>query len=1029
MLGPLTADDDRGPIDLKGPRHHAVLARLLVAKGHVVSGTALVDALWDEPRDGALGAVQTFVGALRKALEPDRAPRSPSRLLVTAAPGYALHVEPSAVDAGQFEAAAEAATGQLTAGRSEAALVTFDGALRLWRGPAYEEFAEQRWARAEIVRLTELQLLAAERRAEAALAVGRAAETVAALQAHVTAHPLRENGWRLLALALYRTRRQGDALAALRRARTVLRSELGVDPGVDLRRLEADILDQAPQLDVPQQAPIRLGSTSLSLVGRADESRVLDTEAADAVRAGRPRLVLVSGAAGAGKTALVTALTDRLTGAGWLATWGACPELAGAPAAWPWTRMREQLARAGHAVATDGETRFERHRVAGAALAEIARTAPVLLIFDDVHWADEETLALLTDLAADHDAGPLLLVATYRSTDLSPALTQALGRAARTGPTRIYLGGLSEPAVIELVDATTAGRAPADAARIIHKRSDGNPFFVTELARLWDADGDAALQAVPAGVRDVIRQRLAALDDTARTLLRQAAVLGVDIDLELLVALGGLNDDAVLDSVETAVRAGHLVEPDSGGLRFAHALVQETVYGGISRVRRAAWHAEVADIVERTRPADVATIAHHLVNAGDRARADRTARYARVAAERAEQRSAPRRAAHLWRGVLTALDRPGADDPITRLDATMGLVRAMAVTGDMAAAREQRGHAISAATALGDPQQAARAIAAFTVPGSWTTNDDDALSARIVQVAERALAADGLPEVDRGRLLATIAMERRADSGGRGEQAARDAEAIARRRADPVLLAAALNGRFLQTFHRAGLAAQRGRIGAELVDLAHRHPGLVTYEVLGHLIQLQSGAAAADLDAADRHAAAAEHLAQRHDLPGVEVLTAWYAALRLAMTGHPEQARSAYRTAAVRLAGAGMPGMEQGLLPLALLCLDPRTPPADADWGPYEPWARPYLHLARGRRDAAAAAARAIPDSPRDLLLEARTCLHAGLALEFDDRPTIERLHHELLPAAGEIAGAGSGVLTLGPVAALLERLSDALLE
>ena len=144
-----------------------------------------------------------------------------------------------------------------------------------------------------------------------------------------------------------------------------------------------------------------------------------------------------------------------------------------------------------------------------------------------------------------------------------------------------------------------------------------------------------------------------------------------------------------------------------------------------------------------------------------------------------------------------------------------------------------------AAAALGDPQLAARAIAAFTVPAIWTTNDDDALSARIVEVAERALAADGLPEVDRGRLLVTIAMERRADSGGRGEQAARDAEAIARRRADPVLLAAALNGRFLQTFHRAGLAAQRGRIGAELVDLAHRH-GLVTYEVLGHLIQLQS---------------------------------------------------------------------------------------------------------------------------------------------------------------------------------------------
>lgn len=106
VLGPLTAADTRGPVDLKGPRHRAVLARLLIARGRVVPVTQLVTDLWEDPPDGATGAIQTFIAALRKALEPDRPPRTPARLLVTATPGYALHA--SSVDAWDFETAVTA---------------------------------------------------------------------------------------------------------------------------------------------------------------------------------------------------------------------------------------------------------------------------------------------------------------------------------------------------------------------------------------------------------------------------------------------------------------------------------------------------------------------------------------------------------------------------------------------------------------------------------------------------------------------------------------------------------------------------------------------------------------------------------------------------------------------------------------------------------------------------------------------------------------------------------------------------------
>jgi DNA-binding SARP family transcriptional activator len=969
VLGPLEASDEHGPVHLKGLRHRAVLARLLVAGGRVVPVSTLIDDLWDEAPDGALGAIQTFVGELRKALEPDRPPRTPARLLVTSPPGYALRAEPEAVDARRFEDAVAAAADL----RPEDALPLLGGALDLWRGPAYAEFADQPWARGAAARLDEVRLLAVARRAEAALALGRAAESVPDLEAHVAAHPLHEDGRRLLALALYRTGRQGDALATLRQAREVLLTELGVDPGEDLRRLEADILAQAPRLAARPRA-----RAAHPFVGRTDEVAALEEAAASAAR---PRLALVSGVAGAGKTALVRTLADRLAGRGWTTAWGTCAEPRGGPG--PWTPMRAALG-----VPEGG--------------AFVARE-PVLLVFDDLHWADEDTLAALTSLVADPDAGPVLVVGTYRSTDITPALAEALGRAARTEPTRVYLGGLSRPQVDEVVRAITDRTMSPEGVGLVHTRSGGNPFFVRELTRLWETEGDPALHAVPAGVRDVIRHRLARLPGSTRTHLRQAAVLGDEVDLDVLIGLAG-DEEAVLDSVESAVVAGFLVEQGPDRPRFAHALVREALYEDSTLARRTRWHAAVADLVERTRPSDVDTIAHHLLHAGSRAAADRTARYTRAAAERAERRAAPHEAARLWRETL-----PRTEPGRARLAAVMGLVRALAVTGDLREARRLRAEATGAAEALGDPALTASVIGSFDVPAIWTANDDEELSARLVATAERTLAA--LPadrRADRARLLVTVAVERRADGGPRGDQAAREAEEIARELDDPTLLAFALNGRFLHAFHRAGLAAERGRIGVELLDLAHRN-GLVTFEVLAHLVLVGSSAALADLATADRHATAADDLAARHELPVVGVFTAWYAALRLAITGRTAEAATAYRAAAARLTGTGMSGLEHGLLPLALLSVGVREP--GADWGPHEPWTRDH----------------SIPDSPRDLLFEARTCLHAQAVLRTGDRRVLERLHADLLPAAHEIAGAGSGLLALGPVAQHLGDLSTAL--
>ncbi|NCT92775.1 AfsR/SARP family transcriptional regulator, partial [Cellulomonas sp. APG4] len=244
VLGPVTAWADGEPVALGGPRHRAVLARLLVARRRVVPAATIVADLWEEPPDGALAAVRTFVAALRRALEPERAPRSPARLLVTDGPGYALRADDDSVDAWRFEGAVRRAAGQ----RADEAARTLEDALAWWRGPAFADVSAEPWARAERARLTELQLTAVEQLAEARLGSGAAASALADLDAHVTDHPWREEGWRLLALALYRAGRQADSLEVLRRARSVLRDQLGLDPGPALRRLEADVLAQAAHL-------------------------------------------------------------------------------------------------------------------------------------------------------------------------------------------------------------------------------------------------------------------------------------------------------------------------------------------------------------------------------------------------------------------------------------------------------------------------------------------------------------------------------------------------------------------------------------------------------------------------------------------------------------------------------------------------------------------------------------------------------------------------------------------------------------
>ncbi|MFF0611304.1 BTAD domain-containing putative transcriptional regulator [Nocardia tengchongensis] len=1076
VLGPLRAENERGSLALKGPRHRALLARLLVARGRVVPLPRIIDDLWEQPPRDPAGAIQTFVSDLRRVLEPGRAPRQPATVLVTAAPGYVLYVDPEQLDSGRFAALVSSANNRHAADPA-AAMADLDAALALWRGPAYAEFAQQTWSRAEITRLDELRSHAVEQRARVLTDLGRHTEALAALEPHLQDHPLREPAWHTLALARYRAGRQADALAALRRISGDLRANLGVDPGPDLRRLESDILTQAAHLAAPlptsgrspdpaadgtrpspeQTRSVDRGSgmpgARKVFVGRAGESARLRAVAERVAGTGAAGPALVSGIEGAGKTALIEELSVDLAARGWVVAWGTSPPESSAPLNWPWTRITAALTAARGIVPVDdvggrdgegvGDGRAQRRdadEAVGRFLAQhaavdylgrVAAGGPVLVVFDDLHWAGAETLELLTALATMPVAGPVLLVGAYRGTDVTAGLAAALARMARVEPVRIQLGGLGADETGELAREVAGPGIGAAAVRRIHDRGQGNPFYTRELARLWAEEGDTALESVPAGVRDVVRHRLERLDEAQRMVLQQAAVIGPEVDVELLVELAG-DEHRANSAVAAALRAGFLDESGSEGVAFAHALVRDVVYRDIPAPRRSAWHAHVGTLLEATGTADFAVLAHHFARAGTRATAPQAGKYSRAAAVAAERLFAPHEAARLWADTAAAYQRAG--DIRAGLEATMGSVRALAVTGRLAEAGTLRAQSIRTAEQLADPELAARVIVAFDVPAVWTDTDDPELARAVVAAAERALRAIPVEDSElRCRLLTTIALELRATATatGTGRAAAEEAEAIAAQLNNPALQALTINARFMQTFDRAGLAPERAALGARLIALSQAHD-LVTFEVLGHLISIQALSATADFDTADVHVRAVDALADRYGLPLVPFFTHWYAALRTSLSAPFEEADAAYRSAATAHPGTAMPGLHTGLLPLALLCLrlrhaeplavDPRT-----DWGAHEPWVRPLILLDQGDPEAARSALLALPDPPPDLLLELRLGLLAHAALTLNEGRLLDRLRERLSPAAAELAGAGTGLLTLGPVSDYLARLRDAL--
>jgi DNA-binding SARP family transcriptional activator len=680
ILGPLQVLEAEHPLALGRPKQRAVLAILLLDAGRVVSLDRLVEEVWGrQSPPQALASVQAYVSHLRRLLEPQRAPGTPAKVIVNQAPGYRIVVRPEDLDAGRFEALARTGHDLLQCDQPARAAEALEEALRLWRGPVLADFGDASFVQAERTRLEDLRLTALEGRLSADLALGRHFRIVAELEQLSVEHPFRERIQGLRMAALYRCGRQAEALQSYSEFRKQLEEELGLDPGPALRDLQRDILSQAPHLDwtaapfvaarplatapeVPDPAAAATGAVPPAapggLIGRAAQLGVIDRALAGTSNR-RGRIILVAGEPGIGKTRLVEEAARRASASGVAVAWGRSDQDAGAPPFWPWTQVLRRLlgegtapsgagldthavelapilpelatgeARAPAPVVDPEAARFRLCQAATAALLDLASGRRLLVVLDDLQWADVASLRLLSHLATTLAAAPVVVLVAYRDRTLEGGapLADTLAELARTAPVdRLELAGLEVEDVAQVM-ASHAGTDPDDElARLISDRTGGNPFFVIEVLHLLSANGwpggttaDAAslvAQHVPAGVRDVLRRRVSRLPDQTRTVLLVAAVVGQEFDLDVVRAVTGMDDEDTLAAVELTVSAGLVLEDPAtvGRFRFAHALIREAIYGEISRARRARLHARAGQALVEHRGDDadhVLQTAHH----------------------------------------------------------------------------------------------------------------------------------------------------------------------------------------------------------------------------------------------------------------------------------------------------------------------------------------------------------------------------------------------------------------------------------
>ncbi len=568
------------------------------------------------------------------------------------------------------------------------------------------------------------------------------------------------------------------------------------------------------------------------LIGRESALAAAGSVLSDA-RSGFGQFLMISGEAGIGKTAMLAALID-LAGPVSLVLRGFCWESEGAPPYWPWSQILRasglpmaELGEAGWllepvrsaesmSAGAAADAQFRLFEAVSRCLGSLAADRPVLVVLDDLHWADEPSLRLLGFLARALAAKPVALLGAYRDTEASAELHELAGRAQQ-----LALHGLAKTEVEALAQQLAGTRLPAQVAAQLWQRSGGNPFFVRELTRLLVAQGSWHQQTqVPASVAETLRRRLARLSTECVRLLEWAAVAGRDIDLSLLTPGALAADEAATLSLLNEARHAGVIAGTSEP-RFTHDLYREAILDGLSTPARASLNLSVGRALQ-ARSGPAARVAAHLLAAGAQARQD-ALEYTLLAAREATARLGHEDAcAHYLRALQIIEERGAPGTAGERTEILLQLAASHERTGKSGLAMQRFVQAADASRAAGDAVGLARAALGIHTLGH-RSGAQNAKLVDLLREASQRLEATGGPLALQSRVLAALARTLRHGSDqGSGAETTRTA-----RRA--VQLAAAANdASALATAKLAvhdalwtpGTAAVRLPVIAEMLDAA-----------------------------------------------------------------------------------------------------------------------------------------------------------------------------------------------------------------
>ncbi len=884
LCGPVLVDANGQRLDsgLPGRQGRLLFAYLVLNRTRGCPRDELIDVLWPEgPPAAADSALSALLSKLRRALG-DGVLTGRGELRLNLDGPVRVDIEASAAAILESEAAMETGDHAAAAQKARDALAT--------DLQTFLPDAEGGWAAEQRRELETIRLRALETLTEAGLRQGGrelgAAEQAA--RSAIAAAPFRESAHRLLMEVHEAAGNPAEALRAFEELRSLLREELGTTPGPAAmavfervlrgepppahRVSTASVAAVSPGHWEPSSWPPPLASAvdRHALVGRGVEMAYLERcwrEAADGQRA----LVLLAGDAGIGKTRSAAEVASHAHDDGAVVLYGRFDEetltpyqpvvemLRGWSAGAPLDSLRDRLGpraaelaillpefgpppadHQGTGALSGPEADAQRFRffdAVGALLGEIGSERPVVLVFDDLQWADRPTLQLLRHLVRAPAPRRTLFLGTYRESEISDRhpLHELIGDLRREGTLRrLELSGLAESEVGELVAELASAPASESFVHALAGETEGNPFFIEEVVRhIRDTSGALSEEVtleeagVPDGVREVTARRLRRLTEPTRAVLLVASVIGREFDYDILQAVVSQSGDELVEALEEGVEARVLREVGHvGRYGFTHALVRATLYDSISQLRRARLHGRVGEVLVRLRGGDLdphlAMLAHHFAQAAPVERPDRAIDFALAAARRADRMLAWEEAAMHYRAALRARELAGAVDDHVRAELLLALGASEDRAGLEEDARETFQSAIRTARQLGDPVLLSRGALGVAGPWSALSRSD----AGRVSLLEEALEA--LPEEDsplRARLLARMSLE--LYYAGEPElrlSLSEEAMQVASRIGDPRTLAICLDARHYALWlpenveERLEVAAELRRVAAETGD-------------------------------------------------------------------------------------------------------------------------------------------------------------------------------------------------------------------